>query len=180
MVLIEKIVKLILSNPGIIINTNSLARDFGVSKITISNYLKILETFLILRQLSNFRPSFLSSSRKFKKYYPATTSLIYGFSKEAFEQNFGKVLETYAVNALSAEFYFRSNSREIDIILQKNKSIIPIEVKEKFSEEDTKKLINMSKRFNTKKLFLLTLAEKSKRGNLMIYPIYLTEKLNFI
>lgn len=39
-ILLEKIMKFILSNPGAIINTNSLSRYWGENKITISNYLK--------------------------------------------------------------------------------------------------------------------------------------------
>ena len=54
MVLLDKIVKLIISNPGLIINVNSLSKDWGRSKITISNYLKFLEISLLIRSLSNF------------------------------------------------------------------------------------------------------------------------------
>ncbi|MEM1575437.1 MAG: ATP-binding protein, partial [Nitrososphaerota archaeon] len=81
-ILLEKIMKLILSNPGAIININSLSRDWGENKITISNYLKFLEISLLIRSLSNFRPAFLSISRKLKKYYPTVTSLIFSNSKE--------------------------------------------------------------------------------------------------
>ena len=75
--LLEKIMKFILSNPGAIININSLSRDWGENKITISNYLKFLEISLLIKSLNNFRPAFLSISRKLRKYYPAVTSLIF-------------------------------------------------------------------------------------------------------
>ena len=110
MILMERIVKFILSNLGVIINLNSLSRNLGKSRITISNYLKFLELSLLIRSLSNFKLNFLSSSRKLKKYYPRTTSLIFSFSKEVFEENFGKVLESYVVNALDTEYYFRRGS----------------------------------------------------------------------
>jgi predicted AAA+ superfamily ATPase len=177
MVLIEKLIKFILSNPGVIINTNSLARDLNTTRITVSNYLKLLETSLLLKELSNFRPSFLSSSRKLKKYYPATTSLVYSIFRETFERNFGKILETYAVNALDAKFYFRGNGKEIDIILQKNENIIPVEVKEKFSEDDIKKLFKLSQKFKFQKAVILSIGEKLEKDNLLVYPLYLTEKL---
>jgi len=86
-ILLEKITKFILSNPGAIININSLSRDWGESKITISNYLKFLEISLLIRSLSNFRPAFLSISRKLRKYYPTVTSFIFSNSKEIFEKN---------------------------------------------------------------------------------------------
>ncbi|MGQ9551772.1 MAG: ATP-binding protein, partial [Candidatus Bathycorpusculaceae bacterium] len=104
MALIDKLVKLVLSAPGSIININSLSRTWGESKVTISNYLRFLETSLLIRSLSNFRPSFLSSSRKLKKYYPVTPSLIFSYSKDVFESKMGAVLETYVVNALEADY----------------------------------------------------------------------------
>lgn len=176
-VLIEKLAKYILNNPGSIINVNSLAKDFGTTRITISNYLRLLQTSLLLRQLSNFRPSFLSSSRKLSKYYPATTSLIYSASRETYERDLGKVLETFAVNALDAKFYFRKNGKEIDVILRKEKTIVPVEIKEKVTEKDIKNFLKLSKKIGAKKSIFLTITEKKiERENLLILPIYLTEK----
>jgi predicted AAA+ superfamily ATPase len=176
-ILVEKLIRYILSNPGSIINTNSLAGDLGTNRITLSNYLKMLETSLILRALSNFRPSFLSSSRKLRRYYPATTSLIYSISKETFERNFGKVLETYVVNALNAELYFRDKGKEVDAILQKDETIVPIEVKEAISEGDVKRFLRIAQSLNSKKAILLGVAEGVRRGIVSIYPVYMAEKL---
>jgi len=181
MILIDKLIKLILANPGAIININSLARDLGASKITISNYLKFLETSLIIKSISNFRHSFLSSSRKLKKYYPATTSLTYSYFKEVFEKDFGKILETYIVNALDAKYYYRKNNKEIDIILQKDKDIIPIEIKEKIEEKDIQNFLKISQRFNPKKAILIGMTEeKVEKNNLLIYPAYLVEELKSV
>ena len=102
MALMEKVTKFILSSPGSILNVNSLSQMWRQSKITVSNYLKFLETSLLVRSLSNYRPSFSSSSRKLKKYYPATPSLVFSQSKETFISKMGAVLETYVVNALDA------------------------------------------------------------------------------
>jgi predicted AAA+ superfamily ATPase len=88
-----------------------------------------LETPLLVRSLSNFKPSFLASSRKLKKYYPATPSLVFAYSKESYESKMGGVLESYVVNTLDAHYYFREGQREIDIIV-KNKILLPVEVKE--------------------------------------------------
>ena len=137
MILLERIVKLILSTPGSIININSLSRDWGASKITISNYLKFLEISLLVRSLSNFRPAFLSASRKLKKFYPTTPSLIFPFQR-SFWKNLGAVLETYVVNTLNANYYFRRGKKEINIIL-KNDEILPVEVKEKVNESYLRK-----------------------------------------
>jgi len=176
MILLDNIIKFILSNPGAIININSISKNWGKSKITISNYLKFLETSLLIRSLSNFRPSFLSSSRKLKKFYPATTSLIFSHSRENFERNLGSVLETYVVNALNARYYFREGKKEIDIILE-DKGILPIEVKESVNEEDLKDFSKLIDYVNAKKGKIITFSQRIEKDNIEVYPAYLIEKI---
>jgi len=176
MTLMDKIIRLILSAPGSIINMNSLSRSWGESKITISNYLKFLETSLLIRSLSNFRPSFLSSSRKLKKYYPVTPSLIFSYSKENFESKVGAVLETYVVNALDADYYFREGKKEIDIIL-KDRELLPIEVKETVDENDIEKFSKLVKYINAKKGMIVSSNQEIKRKDIEVIPAYLTEFL---
>jgi len=175
MLLLENIVKIILSNPGAIININTLSRNLGKSKITVSNYIKFLESSLLIRSLSNYRPSIQASSRKLRKYYPTTTSLIYAYSKEIFEKQYGKIIETYTVNTLNAKYYYRKGRKEIDIIL-KNKEIIPIEVKEKVQEKDIKKLRKIIKQINANKGIIISSNQKTKIENIEIIPVYLLEK----
>jgi len=175
LILSEKIVQHILSSPGIMVNVNELSRNWGESKITISNYLKFLETSLIIRSLSNFRPSYLSASRKLKKYYPATTSLIFSNSKEFFENNFGAVLETYVVNALRANFYFREGKREIDIVLKDGK-LLPIEVKTTIDERDLKGFSKLMKYIGADKGVIVSLNQSISKGNIEVLPAYLVER----
>jgi predicted AAA+ superfamily ATPase len=176
MTLMDKIVRLILSTPGSIININSLSRTWGESKITISNYLRFLETSLLTKSLSNFRPSFLSSSRKLKKYYPVTPSLIFSISKENFENKMGAVLETYVVNALDAEYYFREGKKEIDIIL-KDKELLPIEVKETVDESDIAGFLRLMKYINAEKGVIVSSSQEIKGESVEVMPPYLVEFL---
>ncbi|MBS7652651.1 ATP-binding protein [Candidatus Bathyarchaeota archaeon] len=179
MALMDNLIKLILSSPGSIININSLSRIWGGNRIIISNYLKYLEISLIVKSLSNLRPSFLSSSRKLKKYYPVTTSLIYAYCRQIFESRFGMVLETYAVNALDAEYYYRDRRNEINIIL-KDGELLPIEVKETVSEEEVKKFLRMMKYFNVKRGIIISLNQEMKRGDVQVMPAYQIEFLQNI
>jgi len=176
MTLMGNIVKLILSSPGSIININSLSRTWGESKITISNYLKFLEVSLLIRPLSNFRPSFLSSSRKLKKYYPVTPSMVFSNSQQIFESKIGAVLETYVVNALDAEHYFRTGRKEINIIL-KDKELLPIEVKETVNEEDISKFSKLVRYVNAGKGVIVSLNQEVKRENVKVIPAYMVEFL---
>ena len=52
----------------------------------------------------------------------------------------GRVLETYVVNTLNAEYYYRWNGREINVTLKSNGEMIPIEVKEKADAKNIGKL----------------------------------------
>ena len=177
MILMEEIVKNILSNPGGILNVNSMARDLGRSKITISNYLKFLEASLIVKSLSNYRPSKMASSRKLKKFYPSTTSLIYAYSKETFEENMGRVLETYIVNTLNAEYYYRMGGREINVILKSDGRIIPVEVKEKVDARDIEKFKGNMEYINAESGVMITLNQEMDYGGVKIYPAYKLEDL---
>lgn len=177
MALLENVLKFILSNPGGIINVNSLAKSLGENKITISNYLKFLESSLLIRSLSNFRPSFLSSSRKLKKFYPATPSLTFAYSKEIFEKNIGAILETYVVNYLNASYYFRKGRKEIDIILVRDREILPIEVKMRVEDSDLKEFSRLLKYLNASKGILVSLNQSSKINGIEIIPAYLLEKV---
>jgi len=170
-ILLERIVKLILSTPGSIININSLSRDWGASKITISNYLKFLEISLLVRSLSNFRPAFLSASRKLKKFYPTTPSLIFSHSKEVFEKNLGAVLETYVVNTLNANYYFRRGKKEINIIL-KNDEILPVEVKEKVNESYLRKFSKLIKSMGLKRGVIVSLNQRFEKNDVKVLPAY--------
>ncbi|MEM2634128.1 MAG: ATP-binding protein [Nitrososphaerales archaeon] len=173
-ILADKIIGLILSNPGAIININSLSKNWGENKITISNYLKFLEISLLIKPLLNFRPAFLSSSRKLKKFYPATPSLIFSYSKEIFEKNLGVVLETYVVNTLNAKYYFREGRKEINIILR-NGEILPIEVKESVNEEDLEKFSKLVSYVNAKKGIIIYLNQKIIKWNVETFPVYNVE-----
>jgi predicted AAA+ superfamily ATPase len=177
MILMEEIVKIILSNPGGILNVNSMARDLGRSKITISNYLKFLEASLIVKSLSNYRPSKMASSRKLKKFYPSTTSLTYAYSKETFEENMGRVLETYVVNTLNAEYYYRMGGREINVILKSDGRIIPVEVKEKVDARDIEKFKGNMEYINAESGVMITLNQEMDYGGVKIYPAYKLEDL---
>jgi len=174
--LMENIVKLVFSTPGSIVNVNSLSRLWGKSKVTISNYLEYLETSMLARALSNFRPSLLSTSRKLKKYYPATSSLIFALSKQNFEAAAGAVLETYAVNALEAEHYFRHGKKEINILL-KNNGLLPIEVKETVSNRDLANFSKLIEYIKAKRGIIVSLNQEMQKENIKVVPAYMIEPL---
>jgi predicted AAA+ superfamily ATPase len=158
--LMEDLLKIIFSNPGIIFNLNSIAKSLGKSRITISNYIDYLKYSLTIRILSNYRGDMLISSRKFKKVYPVVSSLTFSYSSAFYEKEFfGKVLEVYAVNTLNANFYFRKNQKEVDMILERDKKLLPVEVKENVESEDIKKLAKVLEDLKLKEGVIVSLEQ---------------------
>jgi predicted AAA+ superfamily ATPase len=159
----EGLLKLVFSNPGLIFNMNSIAKSLGRSRITISNYVEYLKYTLAIRSLSNYRRGVLVSSRKFKKLYPATTSLTFSYSNVFFEKEFfGKVLETYVVNTLNANFYFKKNY-EVDIILERNGKLFPVEVKENVEDKDIRNFTKILELLKLKEGLIVSLEQFDER-----------------
>ena len=120
------LVEWICRNPGVILNHDSLSRQLGKNRLTITNYIEYLEYSLLIRRVGNLRSNFLSTSRKMKKAYPSSTGFAYSFLREP---DSGKVFETFIMQSLQAGSYFRKGGDEIDFILRDNERVTPIEVK---------------------------------------------------
>lgn len=140
------------------------------------NHIKYLESSLLINTVKNFRLGVLASSRKNRKIYPKTSSLVFS-SVDRFEGNIiGKVLETMFCTEVSAKYYFRKNKKEIDFLLLKEKKVIPIEIKQNVSETDMKKFVSIIKKLNLKKGFILTLdsfGTYEKDVKILIYPLWM-------
>lgn len=121
-----QILRIILNDPGEIINLNELAGELGISRQTASLYLDYLEKSFLIRKLYNFSRNARKTERKSKKYYP--TIILPELAKR--NEFFGRVFETFMVLQLEAEFFWRDTRKnEVDAVLVANKVISPIEIK---------------------------------------------------
>ncbi|MEK6951597.1 MAG: ATP-binding protein [Nanoarchaeota archaeon] len=152
--LIEKLINVIASNPGIIINLDDLSKDFGRSRQVISNYLYYLECCFILKSLKNFRGSFRVSSRKLKRYYLIHPCLALSLSNA--EE--GKIIENLVQFITNAPYFWRERNKEVDFVIIKENQIIPIEVKYvlKVKLKDIKGMIKFLEVFKIKEGFIIT------------------------
>ncbi|MBC7120002.1 MAG: ATP-binding protein [Candidatus Methanosuratus sp.] len=176
----ERLMGLILPNPGMIANVNALSESLGRSRITVSNYLRYIEASMLVRSLSNFRPAILSSSRKLRKVYPAAPSLIFAYDREAFKESAGAVLETYAVGALGARHYFREGRKEVDMILKGGtggKEILPVEVKTSVGERDLRKFSGLVEYVGARRGIMISFNQAFSSGNVEVYPAYYAERI---
>ncbi len=156
----------IAKEPGQIIQMNKIANELNISRQTASNYLDYLEKSFLIRKLYNFSRNARKTQTRLKKYYP----VVLFPEKIENREFFGKVFETFVVNELNAEFFWRDvYKNEVDIIL-KNKETIPIEIK--ISNIETKPLSLFIHKFKLKKGFIITYDKEKDLGKIKVVPFY--------
>ena len=126
--LMRTIVELIASNPGFIINYDSLSKKLGRSKQTLMNYFFYLEYSLIIGTVQNMRPGFLSTSRKMKKAYFSSSAFQLALRRQNYTDR-GKLYGSIVFQSVYPDRYYREGNEEIDFILLDDKEITPLEVK---------------------------------------------------
>lgn len=157
---------IIAREPGQMIQIDKLAGELDISRQTASNYLDYLEKSFLIRKLYNFSRNARKTQTRLKKYYPTIL-----FPEEIENKEiFGKVFETFLINELNAEFFWRDvYKNEVDIVL-KNKETIPIEIK--VSNIETKSLNLFINKFKLKKGFVITYDKEENLGKIKVIPFY--------
>ena len=151
--LLQSLISIVSSSPGIIVDYESLANDLKRNRKTISNYLFYLEKSFILKKVYNFSRNLLTGEKKKKRFYPSTTALTILYNAD-----YGKVIETLVLQNSDFKFFYRKNSKEVDFIHVNEKVIVPVEVKTK-KKIDKRIKINMldfMKRFDIWEGIVLT------------------------
>jgi predicted AAA+ superfamily ATPase len=166
------LLELIAKNPGMYIEYQSLAKQFGKDRRVIKSYLLYLQKSFLIQMLSNYRKG-STALRKIKRAYPTDPSFITLYkSSSADESLIGKVVETVVINNNKAEFFWK-NSHEIDMVLDD----VPVEVKykEKILDADLKGVIAFMRKFKKKEAILLTKNDDKKikvsEGEIMLIPV---------
>ena len=131
---------------GNLINLSTIANNIGITVPTCKKYLQILETsyqyFLLRPYHLNVRKRLIKSP----KLYAWDTGLCnYFLGNTSMKQlrsynNFGNIFENFVIAELAKQnsllpkrcslyFWRTSNGAEIDLLIEKDRSIIPIEIK---------------------------------------------------
>ncbi|MDR1910884.1 MAG: ATP-binding protein [Helicobacteraceae bacterium] len=133
-----------------LLNYADLAKDVGVSQPTIKSWISILQSCGVIYLLPPYSNNLTNRAIKTPKVYFLDTGLACYLTKWNFWQTLeagamsGAIFETYVVSEilksywhngknLSAYFYRNKDSKEneIDMILEENGAIYPIEIKRK-------------------------------------------------
>jgi predicted AAA+ superfamily ATPase len=117
-----------------------------------------------------------------KKVYLSHPSLVFGISKHYYEL-LPKVMECFILDFLNAEYYWREKDKEVDFIIERNGTPIPVEVKykDKITKSDLKDLLKFMEKFKIREGSVITkdlLEEREIKGKIIRFtPICLSWKL---
>jgi hypothetical protein len=169
---LRSIMRIIMEEPGQLVQLSDLAGQLGVSRQKVSNYLVYLEDSFLVRRLYNFSRNRRKVERKLKKYYPAMVSVDLLFKED--DQSRSKAFEWMAVSQLDAEFFWRdSYKNEVDIVIAE-KEPVPVEVKH--GKVELSGLRAFMRKFGVKAGFVITRDEEGRRkldgGTVNLVPAY--------
>jgi hypothetical protein len=144
--------KIILKDPGQIIDYTDLANEFGTDRKLISKYLDYLINSGLVRKTYHFSNNARKVEKMSKKFYPFCTTLI-SFVND--NPNESKLIETDVAFQLNAEYFWDDKgTREIDFIIYDNVFSKKIGVEVKYKNQITTKDINNFKLKSALKLNL--------------------------
>ena len=154
--LLLRLLKIIASNPGLIIEYESLSQELGIDRNTLSNYFFYLEEAFLIRKVYHFSRNQLTSEKKLKRFYLNSTSFIVYLSPKTEES---KIVENLVAIGTEAKFFWRTHSQdEVDFILEQEGKIIPVEVKYKETprSEELRPLAKFCREFKVKEGVMVT------------------------
>jgi len=127
---------------GSVLNASTLASSMGVSSPTIKNYLDILEGTFVIRRLKPFYSNTKKRLVKSPKIYIRDTGIIHcllgieTYNDLLGHPALGNSFEAMVISSIlekfpryNASFYRSSSGAEIDLILEKGKKRVAIEIK---------------------------------------------------
>ena len=150
---------------GCLFNAADIANSTGVSLKTIQNWISVLEASGIIFFLRPYENNILKRTVKTPKIYFNDTGLVcylVGWDNPKVAQNgamAGELFETFVISEIaktyfnsgadlrSLFFYRDSNRKEIDLLISKNGSLFPVEIK-----KSAQVSISMAKNFPAVKL----------------------------
>ena len=164
------ILDILIDNPGIIVDLASLSQKLGIHRHTLSKYLEYLEMAHLVVKLYNFSRNRITSEKSLKKFYPTFLSPVL---IEESEERIGKLIETTCVLATDAKFFWRDKYKdEVDIILQQEKELIPVEIKYRNQPSQNKGLQKFCKKYESKQAMVVTKDKRGKNGEVRFLPVY--------
>jgi len=154
-----RILNILASQPGMLIEYKNLANDLGRDHRTIANYFEYLKWSFLVRELYFFSPNLLTSEKKRKKYYLAYPCFALALTGESSKEFKGRLVENLFVSLLKARFFYQSTTKEeVDIVLPRKRGFLPIEIKYRgrIQRKDMAGLKSFMSRYDSKRGYLVS------------------------
>lgn len=155
----NKLVEIIASQSGQLVNVSELANTLDISRETITDYLDLLESTFVIKRITPFHKNLRSELSKNPKVFILDTGLMHLLWLKEFPKIvFGQVFETFVFLELmkagkKINFWRTTNKQEIDFILSGKKQYA-IEAKYGFRNADTKSLKFFKEKYNSKTIIV--------------------------
>jgi len=177
----NNLLKFLASQVGQLVNINELSDTLDISRVTIEEYLFILENTYIIKLIPPYYKNIRSELTKMPKLYFEDLGILNILRNKKISSDFdGSFFENsvYAYlrrrfNVKDINFWRTKSKQEIDFIID-NQKIIPMEVKLNYNDRLIKNLFYFSEKYHIDDLYCITFNKKeenSKNKNVkQLYP----------
>ncbi len=164
---VQKLLALLSSQVGSLLSQSDLARNTGLGATALKNRLELLQTTFILHTLPPYHTNPQKELVKAPKAFVVDTglrnSLLGTFSITPHTPLFGILAENFVVTELlkkrsvfeKLSFWRTKDGKEVDVVLQRNNALIPIEVKSGNAEHISTGLRAFIRTYTPKEAYML-------------------------
>lgn len=173
---IRTLYKVLMQNSAQFVNKSNIAREIGLSYPLMDKYLEILKKAFLVNYSDNFLRGARAQAKSFKKVYSTSLNLlaiilnINDYRQLLFPDFLGHVIENYVFNVLRPVYrdqlcFFFKNKKEVDLVINLDNKILPIEVKTKkeLGGNDFRHLLFFMQEKNLKKGIIVYGGELDKK-----------------
>ncbi len=163
----NKLLVILASQIGNLINITELSNTVGLAKVTIEDYLFILENTYVIKQVRPFTRNLRTELTKMPKIYFEDTGIANllsnqnvenGISGASFENAvFCELRKMYAADSIN--FWRTIKKHEVDFILDFPNNFIPLEVKLIFNRKRPTSLLYFKEKYGKDKCYLCRLEQ---------------------
>jgi len=184
---IRSIFNVVAAETGSLMEYDTIARDVGISRNTVTEYFSMLERSYLINMIFNYTRSVRKGLRTAKKGYVASTNFSAALANVTpaamqFGQLIGHYVETNSVNSIINKhphvYFIKRREKEIDLLIKEPRCLIPIEVKYtgRIRPEDYANLTFFMNQFQCRRGFVFTknIAEVKKvaEGEIIFLPVW--------
>ncbi|MDO8657369.1 MAG: ATP-binding protein [Candidatus Levybacteria bacterium] len=158
---LEEFTKHLSLNVGGLFSYETISKDLKISFQTARKYLDAMEKSYLIARISPFYRNKAKEIIKQPKIYFIDTGLRNIISRSFESEPDGNLFENYVASELikskhSIKYWRTKSKAEVDFILEKDKEIIPIEVKLKANEKIGKSLYSFVESYKPKRAFVVS------------------------